>query len=256
MHIYSSRRTPRLPVQRVAIDGHDQLRPKLSLYHHPITTAFLPSYEQKRSTWSKTKKLRSKKGSDNKRHARRGTEEHDDDDDDDDDDDEDQEMEVATRHEELVYWYTGFEDPNCIAVVELVATVMDTGNGIQARFLRSSADLDMYLPSEQDMMRLTKPNCPAAARNPGLLQHVSFVPSSTEICGDQKSKPDRKVLRLNNFAMFALAPCPPLLRNKFRRGSTGAVGPSFNSSGRTSQRQCSTGTSTGGPRGTFFSSNR
>lgn len=43
-------------------------------------------------------------------------------------------MEVATRHEEMVYWYTGFEDPNCIAVVELVATVMDNGNGIQVRF--------------------------------------------------------------------------------------------------------------------------
>lgn len=54
--------------------------------------------------------------------------------DDDDEDDEDQEMEVATRHEELVYWYTGFEDPNCIAVVELVATVMDTANGIQVGF--------------------------------------------------------------------------------------------------------------------------
>lgn len=40
-------------------------------------------------------------------------------------------MEVATRQEELVYWYTGFEDPNCIAVVELVATVMDTRNNIQ-----------------------------------------------------------------------------------------------------------------------------
>ena len=49
----------------------------------------------------------------------------------DDDDDEEQEMEVGTKHEELVYWYTRFEDPNCIAVVELVATVMDTTNGIQ-----------------------------------------------------------------------------------------------------------------------------
>lgn len=42
-------------------------------------------------------------------------------------------MEVGTRHEELVYWYTRFEDPNCIAVVELVATIMDTVNGIQVR---------------------------------------------------------------------------------------------------------------------------
>ena len=48
-------------------------------------------------------------------------------------------MEVATRHEELVYWYTGFEDPNCIAVVELVATVMDTANGIQVRFCSVAA---------------------------------------------------------------------------------------------------------------------
>lgn len=47
-------------------------------------------------------------------------------------------MEVATRHEELVYWYTGFEDPNCVAVVELVATVMDTGNGIQVHYLCTS----------------------------------------------------------------------------------------------------------------------
>lgn len=54
-------------------------------------------------------------------------------DEDEDDDDEEQEMEVGTRHEELVYWYTRFEDPNCIAVVELVATIMDTVNGIQVR---------------------------------------------------------------------------------------------------------------------------
>lgn len=54
-------------------------------------------------------------------------------DEDEDDDDEEQEMEVGTRHEELVYWYTRFEDPNCIAVVELVATIMDTANGIQVR---------------------------------------------------------------------------------------------------------------------------
>lgn len=40
-------------------------------------------------------------------------------------------MEVGTKHEELVYWYTSFEDPNCIAVVELVATIMDNTNGIQ-----------------------------------------------------------------------------------------------------------------------------
>lgn len=40
-------------------------------------------------------------------------------------------MEVETRHEEMVYWYTGFEDPNCITVVELVATIMDNDNGIQ-----------------------------------------------------------------------------------------------------------------------------
>lgn len=53
--------------------------------------------------------------------------------DEDDDDDDEQEMEVGTKHEELVYWYTRFEDPNCIAVVELVATVMDTANGIQVR---------------------------------------------------------------------------------------------------------------------------
>lgn len=40
-------------------------------------------------------------------------------------------MEVGTRHEELLYWFTRFEDPNCIAVVELVATIVDVGNGIQ-----------------------------------------------------------------------------------------------------------------------------
>lgn len=70
---------------------------------------------------SKARNDRNKKRSGSRRRS----------DDDDDDDDEDQEMEVATRHEELVYWYTGFEDPNCIAVVELVATVMDNENGIQ-----------------------------------------------------------------------------------------------------------------------------
>ncbi|CAM9099649.1 unnamed protein product, partial [Hapterophycus canaliculatus] len=62
-----------------------------------------------------------------RRHRRRDRE----DDDDHDDDDDQQEMEVATKHEELVYWYTAFEDPNCVAVVELVATIMDNGNGIQ-----------------------------------------------------------------------------------------------------------------------------
>eukprot|EP00903_Cladosiphon_okamuranus_P007182 g6974.t1 len=86
----------------------------------------------KRSSRKKqnTKRLRGKKRGGNRRQAREGLED-DNDDDDDDDDDEDQEMEVTTRHEEIVYWYTGFEDPNCIAVVELVATVMDTVNGIQ-----------------------------------------------------------------------------------------------------------------------------
>lgn len=38
---------------------------------------------------------------------------------------------MKTRHEELLYWYTRFEDPNCLAVVELVATVMDADNAIQ-----------------------------------------------------------------------------------------------------------------------------
>lgn len=42
----------------------------------------------------------------------------------------------------------------------------------------------------------------------------------------------------------------------FRRGSTGAVGRSFSSSDRMRPRRCSIGTSTGGPLGTFFSSNR
>lgn len=48
-----------------------------------------------------------------------------------DEEDDVEEGEVLTRHVELVYWYTHFEDPNCLAVVELVATVMDTNNGIQ-----------------------------------------------------------------------------------------------------------------------------
>lgn len=38
---------------------------------------------------------------------------------------------MTTRHEELMYWYTHFEDPNCLAVVELVATIMDDNNSIQ-----------------------------------------------------------------------------------------------------------------------------
>lgn len=42
-------------------------------------------------------------------------------------------MEVATRHEELVYWYTRYEDPNCIAVVELVTTIVDGDSGVQVR---------------------------------------------------------------------------------------------------------------------------
>lgn len=42
-------------------------------------------------------------------------------------------MEVATRHEELVYWYTQYEDPNCIAVVELVTTIVDGDSGVQVR---------------------------------------------------------------------------------------------------------------------------
>ena len=51
----------------------------------------------------------------------------------DEDADEDEGMEVTTKHEELVYWYTRFEDPNCIAVVELVATLVDVDNGVQVR---------------------------------------------------------------------------------------------------------------------------
>lgn len=42
-------------------------------------------------------------------------------------------MEVVTRHEELVYWYTRYEDPNCIAVVELVTTIVDGDSGVQVR---------------------------------------------------------------------------------------------------------------------------
>lgn len=80
---------------------------------------------------SKPKNNRSKNNSSRRRQGRGG--DTNDDESDEVDDDEDQEMEVATRHEELVYWYTGFEDPNCIAVVELVATVMDTENGVQVR---------------------------------------------------------------------------------------------------------------------------
>lgn len=90
-------------------------------------TLSLPFIQQKNHR-SKANNGRGKQG--NRRRRGRGTRE---DDDEDDDDDEEQEMEVGTRHEELVYWYTRFEDPNCIAVVELVATVMDTVNGIQVR---------------------------------------------------------------------------------------------------------------------------
>ena len=140
-------RTPSVPVQGVAISRHDQLYPKLLLYRLPTTPAFLPLDKQNRTAWSKAKKLRSKKGGDKRRQARRGS---DDDDDSDEDDDEDREMEVATRHEELVYWYTGFEDPNCIAVVELVATVMDMANGIQARSFCAACFGDAALHSSAE----------------------------------------------------------------------------------------------------------
>lgn len=55
-------------------------------------------------------------------------------------DNDEEEMEVGTRHEELVYWYTSFEDPNCIAVVELVATIMDNTNGIQVRAILATRE--------------------------------------------------------------------------------------------------------------------
>ena len=86
----------------------------------------LPSIQQKNHR-SKASNGRGKQGNGRRRgRGGRGDEGE-------DDDDEEQEMEVGTRHEELVYWYTRFEDPNCIAVVELVATIMDTANGIQVR---------------------------------------------------------------------------------------------------------------------------
>lgn len=70
---------------------------------------------------SRPKAGRDKKGRGRRQGRGRGKEEE----------DEEEEMEVGTKHEELVYWYTRFEDPNCIAVVELVATIMDNTNGIQ-----------------------------------------------------------------------------------------------------------------------------
>ena len=42
-------------------------------------------------------------------------------------------MEIGTKHAEMAYWYTRFEDPNCVAVVELVATLVDADNGVQVR---------------------------------------------------------------------------------------------------------------------------
>lgn len=88
-------------------------------------TLLLPSIQQKNRR-SKANNGRGKQGKGRRRgRGGRGDE--------DEDDDEEQEMEVGTRHEEFVYWYTRFEDPNCIAVVELVATIMDTVNGIQVR---------------------------------------------------------------------------------------------------------------------------
>lgn len=82
--------------------------------------------KQRRDNRSKVRSGAGAKGSGRRRGGGQGAEA-----DDDDEEEETEEMDVGTRHEELVYWYTAFEDPNCIAVVELVATIVDIDSGIQ-----------------------------------------------------------------------------------------------------------------------------
>ena len=43
----------------------------------------------------------------------------------------DGELDLTTEHTDMVYWYSSYEDPNCLALVELVATEVDTKRGIE-----------------------------------------------------------------------------------------------------------------------------
>lgn len=95
--------------------------PQAGLINAPHTPLGTPM-EQRSSRSRGSKGVRRSKGSRGRRAGRGGTA---------DDDDDVEEVEAMTRHEELVYWYTYFEDPNCLAVIELVATVVDHDNSIQ-----------------------------------------------------------------------------------------------------------------------------
>ena len=48
----------------------------------------------------------------------------------------DKEADFTTTHADVAYWYSSYEDPNCLAVVELVATETDKKRGIEVRFAR------------------------------------------------------------------------------------------------------------------------
>jgi hypothetical protein len=50
-------------------------------------------------------------------------------------DDELHELDLTTQHCDVAYWYSSYEDPNCLAVVELVATEVDRQRGIEVHIL-------------------------------------------------------------------------------------------------------------------------
>lgn len=99
----------------------------------------------------------------------------------------------------------------------------------------------------------TAPHCGERRRS----LHVIAALVDGVLCRTTRASRTAKKSGHDRLCDFALACCPPFPHEtKLRRGSTAADGRSFNSSGRTSQKRCSTGTSTGGPRGACFSSNR
>ncbi|CAM9349702.1 unnamed protein product, partial [Phaeothamnion confervicola] len=60
-----------------------------------------------------------------------------------------EELDLTTTHNDMLFWYTRFEDPNCIAVVELVGATYDDRNGIETgRFGCGWTFIQFFGPSE------------------------------------------------------------------------------------------------------------
>ncbi|KAG5181621.1 hypothetical protein JKP88DRAFT_349186 [Tribonema minus] len=67
------------------------------------------------------------------------------------DDDDASELDLTTHHSDVAYWYSAYEDPNCLAVVELVATEVDARRGIQlGQYGCGWTFLQMYGPTDPE----------------------------------------------------------------------------------------------------------